>query len=145
MPESPSVDNVVPEFPCWDCRVNTCPLEGNREYYEVSDEVWHEAYGIGVGYSDNGVNGYFLCIGCLENRLGRKLVRLDFNNCWANNPSPWLSERLNERLGLTGPFASRDLYYQFFPADLLPFAIKAFNPRRSLVEHGGAAILIWSL
>jgi hypothetical protein len=91
----------IPKFPCRDCENNTVPLSGNREYYEVKDEVWQEAWpDSGTGQEDNGPDGKFLCIGCLESRLGRMLVRSDFKEMPANNPSPWYSDRLNSRLVL---------------------------------------------
>lgn len=67
-------------YPCKDCGVNTIPREGNREYYEVKDEIWAAANAPGIGQSDNGTSGYFLCIGCLEYRLGYRLVKDDFKN-----------------------------------------------------------------
>lgn len=48
---------------CDDCGMQTAPCE----VYMVRDEVWAEAHGRG-----------YLCIGCLENRLGRELVPDDF-------------------------------------------------------------------
>jgi hypothetical protein len=50
------------EVPCRDCRVD-CARE--RQSYAVTDEVWFRA-----GMSPHG--GY-LCIDCLERRLGRPL------------------------------------------------------------------------
>lgn len=97
----------IPKFPCNDCGVNTIPLEGNREYYEVQDMIWEAVWpNSSKGQEDNGPEGHFLCIGCLEKRLGRMLVRGDFKQLPANNPSPWYSDRLNSRLILE----SRDMY-----------------------------------
>jgi hypothetical protein len=61
---------------CNDCRVKTTPrrrrdrvTNGTWEWYRVHDHVWAEA---GMGWRG------FLCIGCLEKRLGRTLCRDDF-------------------------------------------------------------------
>lgn len=103
----------MPRFPCKDCRVNTCPVNGDREYYEVWDSLWNAAGAPGVGQADNGVFGYYLCIGCLEARIGRQLKLEDFKPFAANYPSVWLSARLNNRL--LGRAWTR---YQFFPTAL---------------------------
>ena len=136
---------MIPEFPCRDCSMNTCPLDGEREYYEVFDQVWRDARAIGYVQTDNGPQGYFLCVGCLEKRLGRELTRADFKPLPANNPSPWLSERLNSRLGLTGPFADRELYPMFHPNALHDAVMAKYKPGQSHVEPVGAAVLIQRL
>ena len=52
--------------PCADCHTETLSAEGaSNEYYMVRDEVWEAAR--------MGRRGY-LCIGCLEARLGRQLA-----------------------------------------------------------------------
>jgi hypothetical protein len=60
-------------FRCSDCRVNT-DIVG--EYYMVSDEVWQSAR----------IDSGMLCIGCLEGRLGRRLVRSDFTEAGESRP-----------------------------------------------------------
>ncbi len=62
--------------PCADCSMETVPrtrdgdpLRGKCEYYMVTT-AWHEAT------AKDGAR--FLCIGCLEKRLGRKLKWWDF-------------------------------------------------------------------
>lgn len=50
----------------------------------VRDRVWARA-GAGRGY---------LCIGCLERRLGRPLTCRDFTDAPINGPDPWDTERL---------------------------------------------------
>jgi len=80
-------------FRCEDCGVNTSKIE---EYYMVLDEVWlsvcEDVYGM-------------LCIGCLEERLGRRLMTADFTDCPLNNwkltSAPWPMKRMgrgSERL-----------------------------------------------
>jgi len=70
---------VVDELPpalCNDCGVDIFEI---REYYMVSDACWKRA----------GMKPYggFLCIGCLELRLGEKLKAINFRDCplnWRN-------------------------------------------------------------
>jgi hypothetical protein len=87
--------------PCHDCGTNTLPssLRAPGEWYLVFDEVWAEA---GMPYSG------FLCIGCLEQRLGRRLDRADFKRCRVNQPDVdpgWhpRSARLKNRLEVERP------------------------------------------
>jgi len=46
-------------------------------------------------------NRGMLCIGCIEQRIGRKLNPLDFKDCHVNriNPGESKSQRLVDRLG----------------------------------------------
>lgn len=76
-------------FACVECKANTADLD---EYYMVTDEIWAE-----VGMTPN---GGMLCIGCLEDRLQRRLTRSDFPN-YPVNSGPYFkrSERLRDRLG----------------------------------------------
>lgn len=60
---------------CLDCAVDTM---ANREYYMVRDEVWERA-----GMVDEHRRGY-LCIGCLEQRIGRRLTPRDFADVLVN-------------------------------------------------------------
>jgi hypothetical protein len=76
-------------FICLDCSANT-GRDGLDEYYVVHDEIWRQ-----VAPSWGGM----LCIGCLENRLGRKLHQCDFDPCPACFPGqPDGSDRLLDRL-----------------------------------------------
>jgi hypothetical protein len=79
------------EFECADCGVNTLDI---GEYYQLEDEVW-DLTGIGPRIGDG-----MLCIGCVELRLGRELVRADFHPCPLNESPDWLeqSPRLRSRL-----------------------------------------------
>lgn len=71
---------------CEDCGVNTFDID---EYYMVKDEIWFsvcdDVYGM-------------LCIGCLEERLGRRLTPTDFMDCklmdWKVSPAPWRMKHL---------------------------------------------------
>jgi hypothetical protein len=67
---------------CKDCGTDTTPrtgpLAGSWEWYKVHDAVWAAA-----GMPENG----FLCIGCLERRLGRELTPEDFPDLPVNDPA----------------------------------------------------------
>jgi hypothetical protein len=68
---------------CLDCGVDTRPgepgregLEGQCEWYAVWDYLWQEA---GMQAENEMLwSSGFLCIGCLEQRLGRELTAEDF-------------------------------------------------------------------
>ncbi len=78
---------------CHDCRMETSHLKAPYgEWYMVWDRVWRLA-------ADNSVD--FLCIGCLESRLGRELVPLDFNTAPLNSLRGYgRSLRLRSRMGI---------------------------------------------
>jgi hypothetical protein len=65
---------------CVDCGTDTLPTGWHRraEYYSVHDEVWAAA-----GMQFEG----FLCIGCLEVRVGRRLTRSDFHGRTSQRPT----------------------------------------------------------
>lgn len=71
-------------FVCKDCGVNTLHID---EYYMLADEVWDSIYKKRRG---------MLCIGCVESRLGRKLVPADFADVPLNY-FPTFSKRLASR------------------------------------------------
>jgi hypothetical protein len=80
---------------CKDCGLDTTPCTGKRgcrhkgrwEYYMVHDALWQKAK----------MRTGFLCIGCLERRLGRVLTVNDFTTAPINNPDLWDTERLASR------------------------------------------------
>ena len=88
---------------CRDCRFQTLSVEpGVRcEFYMVTDEVWAAA---------GNPRGY-LCIGCLEQRLSRRLTRADFTDATMNDLSitdadyawSWRTDRLRDRLTAWSP------------------------------------------
>ncbi len=55
---------------CRDCGVDTSLGTGIAHYYMVHDEVWQLA--------EQGTRVRFLCLDCLEARLGRQLRSTDF-------------------------------------------------------------------
>ena len=74
-------------FDCVDCGVDTSAID---EWYVVRDELW-----VAANSSRDGV----LCVGCLEERLGRRLSRSDFTSCEVNENPGWRrSSRLTNRL-----------------------------------------------
>jgi hypothetical protein len=76
-------------FECLDCGRDTNAI---NEYYMVKYDVWKQA----TGDNPNGM----LCIGCLEQRIGRHLQRSDFTEHMDNmSLFTGLSRRLRNRLG----------------------------------------------
>lgn len=75
-------------FMCRDCHVNTNDID---EYYMVNNSIWK------LVCPDNNP-ATLLCIGCLENSLGRKLMSTDFTEAPINYIG-LKSKRLADRLG----------------------------------------------
>lgn len=74
-------------FDCLACGSSTLHL---NEYYMVTDEVWEIA---------NPDKRGMLCIGCLEDRVGRLLTKDDFTDAPVNSPGLMMqSARLLNRL-----------------------------------------------
>jgi hypothetical protein len=85
---------------CGGCGIDT-GWDGLGEWYTVTNEIWEQAWPNTSNAKKNNPNGprYFLCIGCLEEKLGRKLTRHDFvNNNVLNRPTSSQSKRLLNRL-----------------------------------------------
>ena len=77
---------------CADCGFDTT----DNEYYMVRNDVWEQALGRKYPPQPDHV---FLCIGCLENRIGRTLSRRDFIDCPLNtHPDFRRSRRLRNRM-----------------------------------------------
>ena len=79
---------------CLDCEADTFVL---KDWYMVRDELWQQ-----VITTKDLATRKFLCILCLEKRLGRKLCLADFMDSACakiNQPDPRrMSERLLDRL-----------------------------------------------
>jgi len=60
------------KFKCQDCEIDTGKID---EYYMVINSIWQEAK----------MRRGMLCIGCLEERIGRRLKSTDFTDCYLNN------------------------------------------------------------
>ena len=87
---------------CADCGIGTITL---GEWYMVHDDVWEQAWA-GRRKPWHCLDGQeVLCIGCLEQRLGRALVASDFTDAPINDPDDddFRSNRLYERLTADGP------------------------------------------
>lgn len=84
--------------PCLDCGTPTWSPRGKSEWYMVHDHVWQASGAPTRPRVTPGTRGYYLCIGCLETRLGRKLEPGDFTEAPINQPSRYSTARLNERL-----------------------------------------------
>lgn len=69
------------------------PVDGGWEWYMVRSEIWESA-------SREGGPPSILCIGCLEDRIGRRLTPDDFADLGINQPGWATSERLIDRLGV---------------------------------------------
>jgi hypothetical protein len=64
-------------WPCKDCGCEVSPVrDGKRSTWTVSDRTWKEAGMKAQGKRPLG-SGEFLCLHCLESRLGRKLTLAD--------------------------------------------------------------------
>ena len=77
---------------CIDCGTDTTPAprrQGSQQWYMVHRHVW-QAAGMPkdrvLGYDET--DGNFLCIACLETRLGRILTPDDFPDLPVNEPGP---------------------------------------------------------
>lgn len=90
-------------FKCIDCGMNTKA----KEYYSLHDAVWFKAHS-----SKHGM----LCIGCVERRLGRRLMPSDFNDAPINklfddDGIRWpASERLRSRREGWPAFVQMELF-----------------------------------
>jgi len=75
----------------------------------VTDEVWNAAWPTGRG---------MLCIGCLEDRLGRQLTSDDFTDAPINQGVFGYSERLRQRLAGSIPTSNEALIKSSSVTDL---------------------------
>lgn len=75
---------------CLDCGVDTLEI---RDWYMLQLEVWQK-----VITSKDPIARRFLCILCLEKRLGRTLEAADFVDAPINKPNPKMSALLMSRV-----------------------------------------------
>lgn len=76
---------------CTDCAVDTLDIKDGPEYYMVRADIWAAV--------TETKPAEFLCVGCLEERLGRQLTSEDFNDAPANDPvKESMSGRLRDRM-----------------------------------------------
>lgn len=106
---------MKPHCPCHDCGIDTSPswaAAAAYEWYMVSDAVWRAAKGPRHGY---------LCIGCLEHRLGRQLDVADFIDTPVNSLGPevehhaWSQRTPRLRDRLTPRQSPASTYANFLP------------------------------
>jgi hypothetical protein len=89
---------------CEDCRADT-GWDGLCEWYMVKDGVWEAAWPGSKKVITIGGRRDYLCIGCLEARLGRELNSGDFAPVPLNDPtSPHIPARMRGRLLAMAPF-----------------------------------------
>lgn len=104
------------EHDCADCRTDS-----TEERYMVNDDVWAAAGMCMFG---------FLCIGCLEERLGRRLTAADFIDVPLNHaPGFRRSARLTARLASSGGPSSTARTYLLAGAEVTVTAMP--NTRRA--------------
>ncbi len=84
--------------PCLDCGEPTYRDGLPSEWYMVHDDIWAQSGAPTRGVMDNRTRGYYLCIGCLEQRLGRQLTAADFPDYPVNQLRACNTARLNNRL-----------------------------------------------
>jgi hypothetical protein len=103
-------EDLRPSAPCLDCGWLTCRHGERGEWYMVTGQVWEQA-GMtdtrqwlsrhpGAPVGPAGGPGHYLCVGCLETRLGRRLTPADFPGLPINRID-WhrKTARLADRLG----------------------------------------------
>jgi hypothetical protein len=64
----------------------------------VHDGIWAQSGAPTRRVMDEHTTGCYLCIGCLELRIGRQLTAADFPDYPVNQVHPRNTERLNQRL-----------------------------------------------
>lgn len=96
---------------CLDCNRELVPTgDALAEWFAVTDEVW-----TATGLALHGLERGNLCVGCLEERLGRRLVPADFSDAPINDLSirnnerawSWRTPRLINRLAGHGPLGDK--------------------------------------
>lgn len=88
----------TPRKPCLDCGWNTWQPLGQSEWYMVHNVIWQQSGVPTRKVMVPGEPGFYLCIGCLEIRLGRQLNGADFTDAPVNMTRGDNTERLNDRL-----------------------------------------------
>ncbi|WP_234795582.1 hypothetical protein [Mycobacteroides saopaulense] len=80
------------DWSCMDCGVDTDNIDGqgHDEYYMIHDDLW-----LSINLDRSG----YLCIACVEERLGRHLTPADFTDARINRNRHGRSEWLTLRLG----------------------------------------------
>jgi hypothetical protein len=63
---------------CSDCGIDTTPHTGKWEFYMVTKDVWTVARMPASTVTDTEFDGSYLCVGCSQLRIGRRLAASDF-------------------------------------------------------------------
>lgn len=103
----------VEPSPCVDCGTPTTPCLGRRgcrhmgrwEWYMVRPALWALAWSRDPNRTLDqfGIAEGYLCVGCLEKRIGRELMADDFTDAPVNDPHPWNTPRLAAALDRRPP------------------------------------------
>ena len=83
---------------CLDCGLPTWQPQAKSEWYMVRDQIWQASGAPTRKVIVPGEPGFYLCIGCLEIRLGRRLFAGDFTATPVNMVRAGNSDRMNDRL-----------------------------------------------
>jgi hypothetical protein len=138
---------------CKDCGMNTEPWpphRGTQEHYIVKDHVWQQA-GMPPGSLTEDLaitgGGGFLCVGCIEKRLGRLLTISDFPS-----HTHWLlkscenTPRLLSRVGIAFMAVANEPMSDFIVDRWLASTIKNclldHRPRILSVEVDGDEVIL---
>jgi len=84
--------------PCLDCGESTYRDNQPSEWYMVHDDIWAQSGAPTRDVMYDHTQGYYLCIGCLEHRIGRQLTAADFPDYPVNQVRSYNTARLNHRL-----------------------------------------------
>jgi hypothetical protein len=83
---------------CLDCGIRTDHM---GEWYIVNENLWDSVVPEDKDPDGEYRGGFCLCVGCLEARLGRKLIEEDFTDCSLNSDEEGSrSTRLLDRMGI---------------------------------------------
>jgi hypothetical protein len=83
-PRRHATEPEQPTAPCADCGTDTLPLDPGKsaEFYMVHDHIWAAA-----GMPPIPAMRDYLCVGCIEARLGHQLTAADFTDVDVNSIS----------------------------------------------------------
>jgi hypothetical protein len=109
---------------------NQTAMTHKDEYYMIHDALWLKANPKGEG---------MLCIGCVEDRLGRRLSADDFTDCLLNKSRHGKSERLISRLQTQGrkrAMSKKQITGMYELLDAIKAVIEASDPtlQKTLAE-----------
>lgn len=106
---------------CVDCKVNCLEI---NEYYMVTDACWKRA-----GMTQH---GGMLCIGCLEERLGKRLQPRNFSECALNWRNVFIPDTVSQRL--LGRYLGSNPFTSKWSLGVIEMVEDYLNGRRNIVE-----------